>query len=180
MPLLVALTGHPSRASATVILPLDLEQLSRRADRVLVGTVIAEAPARRIGGLLTTTYDVRVDECVKGPCTISHLQVTRLGGEAGGVGTYVPGEARLALHEEVLLFLRPGGGVVGMAQGKWLVTRDSARRANVTPNHAGLTFIGGRAPSVQGRPLDEVLREIRQAATGGGAQPPAASTIGGP
>jgi hypothetical protein len=167
----------PARAS--VVVGLDLPELTGQADVVVRGRAVAQAA--RWDDAHTRIYtDVTfvVEQTYKGaPRPGEPVVITRLGGSVGGIGMRVYGEATFATGEEAIVFLRraPGGrrlSVVGMGQGKLTVLRD-ARGARVlrSAGAAGVRLVApdatGRiqrrpaAPSV--RPLAEVERDLAAA-----------------
>jgi hypothetical protein len=114
-----------SRALASVVKALSLEDMTRKADVIVVG-VGAEAQARRNddGRLIVTDVSVDVQQVLKGGAKAGDdVIVTLLGGSLDGLGLSVPGEASIPIGKPALLFLYRSGKegrdlrVVGMAQG---------------------------------------------------------------
>jgi hypothetical protein len=123
--LALALGAWSHTALASVVKALSLEELTRKADLIVVG-VGAEAQARRNddGRLIVTDVSVDVQQVLKGAAKPGEdVIVTLLGGNLDGLGLRVPGEASIPIGKPALLFLYrsgPGGRdlrVVGMAQG---------------------------------------------------------------
>jgi hypothetical protein len=179
----LALLALPARASVAV--RLDLPALVAQADTVVRGRVVAER-ARWDASHSRIYTDVRltVDRVYKGAAAPGDvIVVTRLGGSVGGLGMRVAGEARFALGEETIVFLRrvAAGGrihhtVVGMAQGKLSVLRTaSGPQVLSSPGAQGLRLVApgapGRvqpvAPRATVRPLPEVERAIAAAVAAG-------------
>jgi hypothetical protein len=112
-------------ALASVVQAFSLEELTRKADLIVVG-VGGETEARRNpdGRLIVTDISVSVQDVLKGSAKKGEsIVVTVLGGNLDGLGLRVPGEASIPLGKPALLFLYRGGAagtdlrVVGMAQG---------------------------------------------------------------
>ena len=127
LPLLLGLAvgAVSGTALASVVKALSLEELTKKADLIVVG-VGAEAQARRNddGRLIVTDVSVDVQQVLKGAAKPGEdVIVTLLGGNLDGLGLRVPGEASIPIGKPALLFLYrsgPGGRdlrVVGMAQG---------------------------------------------------------------
>jgi hypothetical protein len=123
--LVLALGAVSATAVASVVKALSLEELTRKADVIVVG-VGADAQARRNddGRLIVTDVSVDVQQVLKGGAKAGDdVIVTLLGGSLDGLGLRVPGEASIPLGKPALLFLYRSGKegrdlrVVGMAQG---------------------------------------------------------------
>jgi len=123
--LVLALGAVSATAVASVVKALSLEELTRKADVIVVG-VGAEAQSRRNddGRLIVTDVSVDVQQVLKGGAKAGDdVIVTLLGGSVDGLGLRVPGEASIPLGKPALLFLYRSGKagrdlrVVGMAQG---------------------------------------------------------------
>jgi hypothetical protein len=162
-------------ARATVMVPLDTQALTARADRVVLGVV--EAQASRWSSdhqSIFTEAKVRVTKSYKGATQPGEIIVVRReGGTADGIGMRVFGAASFNVGEEVLVFLEQRGAAawtVGMAQGKLSVVLGSDGIKRVAPNLAGVAW--ERTPdakaraAMQPRRLDEVEREILRCARG--------------
>jgi hypothetical protein len=135
----VALLGAAPALAATVV-SLNLHELTERADRIVLGTVLSVSPAAvvRIAGVdvPTVTYRVRVAEVLKGSVpegdAVGVVEVRMLDGSgARPVSSrhrvIIPGMPALRQgHSYLLLTTRPGRGglssTVGLGQGAFLVT----------------------------------------------------------
>ena len=171
-----------TRASASLIVALDLPSMVSRADHIAVVDVVSvksnwDASHKRI---LTTT-DLAVVETWKGPAApASHFTLVQPGGTVGDVQTVVFGMARFSPGERALVFLRgrpDRAGVVGMAQGKRGIVREaSTGRAMVqVADKAGAVFVrnpqgGASAPvfETRARPIEDLRAEIQALAAGAG------------
>jgi hypothetical protein len=156
-------------ARATVLVPLDTEGLTARADRVVLGVVEAqESRWSSDHAVIFTEAKVRVTRSYKGAARSGDVVVVRReGGSADGIGMRVFGAAQFTVGEEVLLFLEQRGAAtwtVGMAQGKLNVATASDGSKRVAPNLAGVVWEhapdGKARAAMQPRRLDDVEREI--------------------
>lgn len=108
-------------AAAATVRRLDLAELVRQADLIVLATVQATAPARH-GNRILTRATLVIETTLKGTPP-DPLVVEVPGGVIGGIGQKVPGAARFEVGEQVIVFLgasdSPGHhAVIGMAQGK--------------------------------------------------------------
>jgi hypothetical protein len=163
-------------ADASLVLALDMNELTKRADHIAVVDVLSVQSAwdDRHQKILTT-IDLSVVESWKGGAApASHITVVQPGGTVGDVAMVVFGLSQFTPGERTLVFLRgkPGAaGVVGMAQGKRPMRRDSTSGQWMVdgPDHAGLQLVtpGGTARSTAAsdtgpRPLEEMRGQVRQ------------------
>jgi hypothetical protein len=156
-----------SVAHATVLVPLDTQALTQRADRVVLGTV--ESQVSRWSDdhqAIFTDVTIRVTKTYKGaPQPGQTVVVRREGGVVDGIGMRVFGAAHFAVGEEVLLFVETRGGAaytVGMTQGKLHVALgpDGVRRVAANLADVAFTRPEARVLAAQPRRLDDVEREI--------------------
>jgi hypothetical protein len=157
-------------ANAAQLRLLDLPELTRDAAVIVRGHVTAVAPA--IDGELATEATLAIDECLAGPCRAPQLVIRRRGGERGGRGLWVDGEAELAPGADVVLFLRRDaagrlrvlGGVQGALRvitvaGRTFAFRDLRTQHVLVPGDDGrATF---RPGPLELFPLDAVRRGPR-------------------
>ena len=183
--LLLLALGWAEPARASLVLALDLPTMVSRADHVAVVDVASvkadwDAPHEQI----LTTIDLVVVESWKGGAAVgSHFTVVQPGGTVGDLTQVVHGMTRFVPGERAVVFLSGRSDhahVVGMAQGKRLVRRDSASGRFIVhaPDKAGATFIrttpaSGTAPvfETRARPLDELRVDVRNLATKPGTTP---------
>ena len=130
-------------AQATVVVPLDYGALTRQADVVVQGSVIAQTsfwgPSKE---RIYTHTKVAVTRTLKGRAP-SVLTVRQWGGQVDDVRMDVPGNADLKYGEEVVLFLSTDGQyhfVVALAQGKFSLAADASGRKLAHRALDGLTF----------------------------------------
>ena len=84
--------------------------------------------------VLYTYVTIDVTRVVLGSGVPARLVVKQLGGESGGIGLWIAGQATFAADEDVLLELvaRPGDGTLlteGLGHGKWRVETDAVTGA---------------------------------------------------
>lgn len=144
----LGVTLGASRAEATVIVPLSVEEMSREAAAVVRGKVVSRQGAwdeeqRRI----YTYTEVQVSETLHAKGSVPPTLVIRtLGGEVGNIGMKVSGTPQMTPGEEVLLFLRIDAldasqfQVIGMAQGKYRIERSASGELLAVPSVEGLAF----------------------------------------
>jgi hypothetical protein len=131
--------------------PVDVAQLTRRADVIVHGVVTASRSAW-IGRVIYTFYDVAVQDTVKGPAR-SSVTVAVVGGARGNVRLRVPGAPDLQTGEQAVFFLAPLQGTtltpVGTFDGIVPVRQSNGR--------------GGPTVAARGRPesLDRFLDDVR-------------------
>jgi hypothetical protein len=175
LPLL--LIAAPVRAS--LVLALDLPAMVSRADHVAVVDVVSvksdwDADHERI----LSTIDLVVVESWKGGAAVgSHMTVVQLGGTVGDLTQTVHGMTHFVPGERAVVFLAghaDHASVVGMAQGKRQVRRDTAtgRFLVNAPERAGATFIRTTPASAtspvfetRARLLDDLRTDVRSLAT---------------
>jgi len=168
-----ALIARPARAS--LVLAMDLGQLTQQAERIVVGEVTSvrsawDAKHERI----LSTIEVKVSEAWKGTMPSGGtVTIVQPGGVADGIEMRVHGMPAFAAGERAVLFLRGGAtqtqaaAVVGMGQGKRGLKFDSAskrwmvdggdRSAAVNIDLQGRSHPA--APEVS-LPLDELRRRV--------------------
>lgn len=165
----------PGPAWATVATLLDEPALTREAQSIVRGRVVAQSVVM-VDGRLWTDSVLEVLELWKGRVAVGgRMLVRQPGGEKGKLGMHVAGAARFLVGEEVVLFTRWVSGrhvPLGMGQGKFTVYRDAAGRARaqrdlsgfslVAPDARGKLQIGLRSTAVTDRGLDELRATVRK------------------
>ena len=124
------------KAHASALEPMDVETLTAKADRILVGRVESAdshflAPGSSY--IVTDVTLVRERRLFGGP-DASRFVVRRLGGEVGKRGQRVYGEATYRVGERVMLFAVERQGVfyaLGMSNGVLHVYDDEAGVARI-------------------------------------------------
>jgi hypothetical protein len=181
----VALIVAPALAS--VLQALSLEDLTRKADLIVVG-VGGETQARHSadGRLIVTDVNVDVQDVLKGSVKKGDgVVVTVLGGNLDGLGLRVPGEASIPQGKPALLFLYRNGAagndlrVVGMAQGMMPMQPNDQGTMMIIPGGSGSALVdrGGdgklqQAPAalLQPEPAVSVLDRVRALVASGRKQ----------
>jgi hypothetical protein len=120
---------------------------------------------------IVTLTEIAISEVLKGPRVESAITVIQPGGVVGRVGQRVHGAATFALGDEVLVFLEPAGrqfGVVGMAQGRFVVDRTGPTPL-VRGGEAGLSLIDPATHRLGSSSVSQMsLAQLEQLVRGGG------------
>lgn len=123
--LLTALLAVAPARATTYAEKLDLDELSSRAERVVIGEVLATRYDATGAGIWTVAT-IRVTETLRGrPEPVVEVRVP--GGRVNDMELTVAGAPRLIEGYQVLLFL-DGEHVVGLGQGAFVVLSDTAWR----------------------------------------------------
>lgn len=119
-------------ATASLVLALDLGQITRRADRVVVAEILSvksywETPAQE---RIVTDVEIQIAELWKGamPAT-RRMTITQPGGVVGDIEMRVHGLAEFAAGERAVLFLHGSeraSVVMGLGQGMRPLRFDAA------------------------------------------------------
>lgn len=126
------LASFPWSARASVVVKMELAELTSEADVIAHGTVTKQESVweeRRI----VTRATLKVAGALKGTAS-AQLVIRSMGGVVDGIAQRVYGEPHYEPGEEVVIFLRGLGGgeyrTIGMAQGKFrLLTEGGKTRA---------------------------------------------------
>lgn len=164
--------GGGSTARASVLTKLSLEDMTARAEHVLLGRVerIDSKFVQGHSGLIITEVQVRCQRSIRGAKEGSLITVRHLGGVVGELGQKVFGEASYQVGEEVVLLAEPREGAlyaVGMAQGKLHIDRSTGSpRVHVDLGGAELVNPSGQDvhPTAQGVALDTLLGQLTELA----------------
>jgi hypothetical protein len=172
----LGLSAGSRTARASVVAALSLEDLTRKADLIVLGVPSEQQARLHIDGkLIVTDVSVQVQDVLKGSAKRGQTVVaTVLGGRLDDLALQVPGEASLPLGQRLIVFLyrAPTSGdlrVVGMSQGVLALSpRGSATW--VTPGGSGAALVQPgsdgalrEAPDalMQPQPLGQLLDRIR-------------------
>ncbi len=131
-----------------------LNELSSRAETVVVGEVQGTWTETTSDGWWTVATLV-VDETLQG----SHEPVVEVrypGGSVGDLHLVVSGAPALHPGDDVVVFTRPGGKVLGLAQGVWKIEEDG----QATRDLSRLAFKDGAHP-VESMPLQALKDMMR-------------------
>jgi hypothetical protein len=165
-----------SSAAATVLANWSLEDLVKRADLVVIGTVTAQEyvvdDKRRA---VLTLSSVSVERTLMGK-PVDAFTLTQLGGKAGSVVTEVMGDAQLKVGDRVLLFTFEHEDkqryLVGMALGAWRVEGQADAPVLSQTIDSPLASMDGKlepAPGLRTATLDDVKAAIDAVASSGNA-----------
>jgi hypothetical protein len=153
-PILASVWLLAARADASLVMALDTNELTKRADHIAVADVLSVESAWDAGHhKIYTTIELSVVESWKGGAPpASHLTIVQPGGTVGDVAMVVFGLSQFVPGERTLLFLRgkaTAAGVVGMAQGKRPMRRDpgTGKWMIDRADHAGLSRVPARTSS---------------------------------
>jgi len=132
----------------------DMTELRNRAETVIVGEVQGTWTETTRDGWWTVATLV-VDETLQG----SHEPVVEVrypGGSVGDLHLVVSGAPKLHPGDDVVVFTRDDGKVLGMAQGVWKISDDG----QATRDLSRLAFKDGSKP-VESMPIEELKRLVR-------------------
>ena len=114
---------------------LSLEELVRKADTIVLGTVTQQESAWDAQHTaIYTKVTLAVEHVLVGP-SMQAVTLQVAGGTVGGVGMRTSNDAVFREGERVIVCLDTSaipGSVVGLQQGKFLVQDDTVRRADKT------------------------------------------------
>jgi hypothetical protein len=137
-----------SEASATIVVPMTIEEMAIEASCVARARVVnTQATWDDSHRRIYTYTEIQILERMhtKGE-VLDSVIIRTLGGEVGNIGMKVSGTPRFTLGEEVVVFLRTDPAdraqfqVVGMSQGKFHVERPEKGGAVAVPSVEGLAF----------------------------------------
>ena len=154
------LLGFPAAAHAVTLLPLDLPELTGRAERIFVGRVETVATGRDANGLPAVWTTFAVEQPLKGwtGSPPAHLTLKQLGAGFGGAGATVVPHAALPRYREgesVVLFVHPDSTLgftspVGFGQGCFRI--DERGGVPTVENDVGNANLASAGPA-RGRAL---------------------------
>lgn len=149
-----------SPAAATIVKRLSTADMTKRADVIVQGTVLRQTAAWNPEHTrIYTVTEIRVAESLKGAATPgSVVSIRQLGGVVDGTIQTIPGNAKFAAAEQVLVFLDkdetlPWHYVIGMAQGKLSVS-GAGPAAQVRSDLADLAFVAPGPDAVMSLPAE--------------------------
>jgi hypothetical protein len=144
--------------AATYVVPPD-RILFDRADAIVIGHVAASRVVKTPQGAIGTTYDVRVEEIIKG-ATAMTITVGEPGGFAGNQLRIVPGAPAFNDGERVLLFLNG-------RDGQYTTTDLGLGAFHFAQDTAGITLAVREEAEIFGWDLNGAPhKEIRRSADG--------------
>ncbi len=144
-------------AAASTVRPLNIEQLTQHAGRIVAGRCTGVQVVRdaRLGADVTIVT-VRVDDVLKGTAAPT-LAIRHVGGSGGAPGTTaVAGMPAIAPGQHVVLFLYPesASGLtspVGLGQGRFVVAPDEKGRRLVVNDTGNRNLLRGLSPDARRR-----------------------------
>jgi hypothetical protein len=152
MVLIVGSLAPWSDAEAATVEAMTLDDMAERAETIFVGRVVgtrADWNARRTR--IYTYVTLEVKRFLKGGAGESEITVRHWGGEVGAFRAMVPGSPHFIVGEDVLLFCAGTRArvptVLGLALGKFTLTRDSAGAAILKRDISGLILANYRSDS---------------------------------
>jgi len=149
----------PILSHATTVERLSLDDLVKKANRIVIGKVAnARTHWSSDRRLILTTYTIEVAETMKGQ-TGRTAEFTTIGGKIGDVELHVAGMPNLDPGEDAVVFIeqtRTFSTVVGLGQGKF-----SIRNGEVSNAIDDLTFPDGRPGRQLRMPLDSFKNRIK-------------------
>jgi hypothetical protein len=136
--------GLAEPAHATVVIRMDDAQLTHDADAVVHGVVTSQR-GELVGAEIYTYTTLKVANWVKGQPAGGAQTITlrQMGGAVNGLQMAIPGDARLATGDEVVVFLRKNGDIyhlTGMQQSRFVVQTDAKLGKVVTRPMPGLAL----------------------------------------
>jgi hypothetical protein len=155
---------------AALMRPLGIDELTRKADLIVRGTVLDKTSLRDVAGRIYTRVNVRVSEVWKGALPTNaapnSLAIVQSGGTVGDVREEVSGEVQYNVGEEFVAFLvfnqRGEPVTIGLAQGKFHVWRDPQTGEKFAHN----PFHGAPEPAGNGSQdklrVSELKQQVRQ------------------
>jgi len=155
--------------AATFVVPDDRD-LPKRADAIVVGTVIDSYPQWSADGGVETLTVFSVGEVIKGNVSPT-LNIVEPGGSIDGVSVVIAGVPRFAAGEKSLLFLRKTGAdrwaVADLAVGKFTTVGDGSERL-LQRDADGIVGWDSHLKPFVDRPRDEArfLAFVREVAAG--------------
>jgi len=165
----------PFSAQATLVKPVDVETLARRADVIVRGTTKATAASlTEDGRQIQTVAKVTVGSVLKGEA-MSEFEVRTPGGTIGDITQVVHGAPQFVEGQEVILFLHRVSErrftIEGFAQGKYEVVKGSDGVARVAQDLRGIGILGPDGavrPGTKVEPVPErdLLARVRRALEG--------------
>ena len=148
-----------AQVPASQVVPLSVEQLAARAQRIVHGKVASKTCLKNERGEIYTRIELDVIEVWKGPAT-NHFVIVQAGGILGEERVEVVGQVEYRAGEEIVDFLavnsRGEGVSLGAGQGKFNVLMDE--KTGVA--RAASRFIGHGAGAL-------TLENLRTRTTGG-------------
>lgn len=157
----VLAAGTPAQGS--VLMGLDLDELTAQADRIVLGRVVWAEPVRHGNGHIHTRFRVQVERDLRGSGD-EEIIVETLGGQIGDLAMRVEGSPSLQIGDRAVVFVESEGGAVfrpiGMAQGVMRVRRQRGEEM-IAPQTRGMLLVRRDAAGRLVRSAGPLPREER-------------------
>jgi len=122
----------PSQSSGGLVEKLTIEELTVRADSILVGEVADIASYQEGEGNIYTVVTLSVEQTIKGEAA-GQMTIKVTGGEVDGLGLWVEDVPSFEPEEKVVVFLEEiegAFGVCGWHQGKFTIDKNNMVSGN--------------------------------------------------
>lgn len=133
----------PAQLQAATVPAMDLDELTKVADAIVLGSVESVESSLRDGRVYTDVV-IRIEDTLKGDL-VETVTIRHLGGKTDELATYVPGMPSFTQGERSLLFLEKTSAstwvTVGLALGKWAVSGAGESLKVHPPNAVGLKLM---------------------------------------
>ena len=148
-----------NRSYATTVERLGLEDLTKKAQAIVVGRVTGVRTYWTTDRkYILTDYTLEVGESIKG-ATGRTIAVTTIGGKIGDIELYVSGMPLFQKGENAVVFIESTGNyqtVLGLEQGKFTVAN-----GEVVNSVVGLSYLDGRPGNPVKMPFQTFKNQIR-------------------
>jgi hypothetical protein len=118
----------PLLVQGIVMLRMEIDDLTRQADVIVLGHVLSKTCQRDASGRIYTKVELAIQEVWKGTPPGNPLVLVSSGGVLGESRTFVQGQANYEVGEEILAFAvlndRREAVTLGLAQGKFQLWAD--------------------------------------------------------
>lgn len=175
--LALALTLAPTTSNSATVLKLDTAEMTKRAERIVHGKVVAKESHEIEGSRqIFTEYRIQVTEAWKGADGQTEIAFKQLGGKVAGRGYFISGAAEFEVGQEVVAFLdrpNPVNGcafTIGLAQGKFDVELDPSlgvkrvrRKLEQLDLVDAVTLQPTAKPGDDGQPLGKLREKVQDA-----------------
>ncbi len=163
--------------SASTVLKVGLDRLSRSAGRVVSGEVLSVNPVAGENGVIFSDVTLRVARAMPRALTGRTITLRMIGGEMDGRRVYLQGMPRFEVGDEVVLFLNRRtagvmGATVGLWQGVFYLGRDKGTGQEYVLDHTRRPLMGLTSSNelMRGAKLPEGV-SLRSLSIDGGNEP---------
>ncbi len=136
-----------AQLSATSVLAVDFDRLSKIARHVVSGEVVRISADADENGYIYSNVSIRVAQAVPQQLAGREYTLRMIGGELDGKRMFIQGMPSFGVGDEVVLFLNANessvlGPTVGVWQGVFFVERDPATGARMVVDHQKRPVLG--------------------------------------